>query len=259
MFGNYDLVLPPIGTTQDCEFHLFTDDATLQVDGWQSHHVGLSKFKSPKHANLHFRSCIFDELPGFDQSLYLDANVRILGPLDELFEKFTQSGAGIGVYRHPLRNNVADEIEHCLFSGKVSPCPELDAQIAYQKDAGFADDVGLIETTIILKNHHDTALVAAMHMWQSGFQEFGTRDQFGLPFVLWKAGTKTWYQDHNFREPNPYFGLYPHLAAANVNPRYVYVAGRAYDQPLYKALLEAWHLRWRVKRVLRRLTGRGVT
>ena len=105
MFGNYDLVLPPMAQTSDCEFHIFTDNAALQVDGWQTHFVDLSQFISGKHANLHFKSCVFDELSGFDVSLYVDANVRILCPLDDLFTQFEQSGAGIGAYRHPLRNS----------------------------------------------------------------------------------------------------------------------------------------------------------
>ncbi len=258
MFGNYDFVLPPMAQTSDCEFHIFTDDAALQVDGWHTHIVDLSQFISGKHANLHFKSCVFDELPDFDISLYVDANVRILGPLDHLFTQFEQSGAGIGVYRHPLRNSVEEEVNHCLFvAGKVADCPELHDQIAYQKEQGFKDDVGLIEATIIFKNHNDPSLVVAMRMWESGFNRFGTRDQFGLPFVLWKAGTNIWYQDHNFREPNPYFGLYPHLTN-DVNPRYVYVAAHAYERPLFKLMLEAWHIRWRLKRGWRRLLGKGV-
>lgn len=254
MFGNYDLVLPPIGTTQECEFHLFTDDATLQVDGWTIHHVDLSRFKSPKHANRYYKSTIFEVLQGFDISLYIDANIRVLGSLDAIFAEFEKSGAGFGAYKHPLVNSVAEEVERYLSVYNESRIPEIDEQLDYQKSEGFKDDVGMIEATIHLKNHNDYSLKCAMKLWNKDFQKFGTRDQFGLPFVLWKYEVSIWYQSHYFRDRNPYFGMYPHLKSKRATPLYAIVVARSYSDKFYAIALKLWHFSWSIRRLLRKIS-----
>ncbi len=251
VFNDFDRVFPPVKVEDGISYYLLTDDAAVRVDGWHTMYVDISNFRDAKSANHYYRSMIHEEVPGYDASIYVDGNIRILGNLRQLFEAFLATNAGLGVYRHPLRSTVADEAHACLVSGKISAIDMLQQELQSQKDDGFKDDIGLIEATIMMKNHHDQRMRLAMQLWQDRFESFGTRNQLSLPYVIWKTGVTCLYQDHNFREKNRYFGLYPHMKAHNVNPHYVVTAARAYDSLIYNGLLHLWRFQWAVQRWLR--------
>ena len=156
----------------------------------------------------------------------------------------------LGVFRHATRGSIAEEMAACLARDKVSLTHrELED---YRQD-GFNDKHGLVEAGILLRNHGHIELDPAMSLWWSLFERYRSRDQFSLPYVLWKTGVPCEWKERSFREPNPYFGIYPHFGASNVSPKYAYLCARAYDSAAYRILLTAWHGKWRVQRSLRKL------
>jgi len=251
VFGKYDLVFPPIMPEPELDYLIITDDASMQVRGWQTHVVDAAHFLSPKAANLHFRALVHREFSRYVASLYIDGNIRLIGKTSAFFTDFLASGATLGLFPHPLRETVADEIEACLSASKVVDRNRVSAEFAYYRQNGFLDDVGLIETAIILKNHRGQDLDAAMEMWWSMFEKFNSRDQFSLPFVISQVEVSCFYQDWSFRKKNPFFGMYPHVGNPHVRPLYTYVAARAYDNAFHASILALWHLTWKFRRIFR--------
>lgn len=251
VFGKYDLVFPPIMPEPELDYLIITDDASMQVRGWQTHVVDAAHFLSPKAANLHFRALVHREFSKYDASLYIDGNIRLIGKMSAFFTKFLESGATLGLFPHPLRDTVADEIAACLTAGKVVDPNKVNGELEHYRKNGFLDDVGLIETTIILKNHRGNDLDAAMDMWWSMFEKFGSRDQFSLPYVISQVEVSCFLHDWNFRESNPLFGMYPHVGNSQARPLHIYVAARAYDNAFYASILGLWHLSWKLRRFLR--------
>lgn len=247
VFGGYDRVFPPLHGDPSLDHVLVTDDPKLRVKGWRTHAVPASRFATPKAANLYYRALIHRELPGYDGALYVDGNIRLLGPSAAFIAPFMASGAALGLYPHPLRQTVASEAQACLQQGKLANPDALHAERAFQTSEGFPDDQGLMESGILLKNHKAPGLDAAMALWWEQFERFGTRDQISLPYVLWKSEVSVQWHDHSFRDPNPYFGLYPHRGARGVNPAYADLVARAYGSPTDRALLWAWDS-WRALR-----------
>jgi hypothetical protein len=253
VFGGYDRVFPPVMAESALDYVVVTDDPDLKPAGWRVLRVDPADYGSPKAANLHYKALMHREMPGYDASLYIDGNVRLLGRTSEVFDRFLASGAALGVFRHPTRDCVADEVEACILGRKGDP-ETLRAELTAYRDEGFADDQGLIEATIILKNHNAPDLDPAMALWRDLFSRFRTRDQFSLPVVKARTGVSCVYHDFNFRNPNPWFGHYPHRGAAGVRPLYADIFARAYDSGPHRLLLRAWQAWWSLRR---RLGGSG--
>jgi hypothetical protein len=216
--------------------------------------VDPAAYGSSKAANLHYKALMHRELPGYDASLYIDGNVRLLGRTSEVFEKFLATGAALGVFRHPTRGCVADEVAACAKALKSDPAT-LWAELAAYREEGFADDQGLIEATIILKNHNAPDMDPAMGLWRDLFSRFRARDQISLPVVKARTGFSCVYHDFNFRNPNPWFGHYPHRGAAGVHPLYADIFARAYDSAPHRLMLQAWQGWWKLRRMLRSTPG----
>jgi len=237
--------------SEDISYVLVTDDPGMQVPGWCTRAVERDRFESDRAANRYYKMLPHKAFPGFDYSLYVDGNIRLLAGLKPLFKEFIASKACLGLFPHPLRNSVKEEVEACLKSGKVIDKDNLLKELAHFRQEGFPDDVGLIEATVMLKNHQHPSLNQAMETWWNLFEQFETRDQFSLPYVLWKTGVPYMLQSFNFRDQNPYFGLYTHRKDTRAPKYYGYVQGRAYDSNIYAALLKMWHLSWEIRRSFR--------
>lgn len=255
VFGGYDRVYPPIMMEPELDYVIVTDDALMLVPGWRIHVVEGARFPTNKAANLYFRALIHRELPGYDASLYVDGNLRLIGKTSTLFPKFLESGAALGVYPHPLRRRVVDEAEACILRGKVVDPAAIRMEIAAYAADGFPDDQGLIYTGVLLKNHRAPDLDPAMSMWSLLFQKYCTRDQLSLPYVKWKVGFSCAYLGAYLQHPNPYFGLYPHRGASHVRPLYSHVVARSFDSWAYRCGHKIWQFVWTLRRKLRRRAG----
>jgi hypothetical protein len=259
VFGGYDRVYPPVIQEPELDYVLVTDDDSVRVPGWRNHVVDISVFPNAKAANLHYRALIHRELPSYDLSLYVDGNIRLIGMTSRFFEPFLASGKTLGVFPHPLRRTVTDEADACIKAEKVREPQRVSAELAAYVADGFPDDQGLIETTIMLQDHRAAELDPAMSLWWCLFEKHLTRDQLSLPYVRWKTGVSCMYQDFSFRQPNPYFALYPHWKAADVPVLYTHLSARSHDSVVHRALLRLWEFTWAVRRSLRRTVGKSAT
>jgi len=250
VFGGYDRVFPPMVEEPGIDHVLVTDDPAMAVRGWRTLAIDPAVHGSPKAANLHYKALMHRELGGYDASLYVDGNIRLIGRTGELFDRFEASGAALGVFRHPLRDNVGDEVEACIAAGK-GDASTLRAEYAAHRAEGFADDQGLIEATIILKNHRAPDLDPAMGLWRDLFARFRARDQLSLPVVKARTGVSCAYHDFSFRDPNPWFGLYPHRGARGVRPLYADLVARSYDSLPHRLAAAAWRGWWSIRRAMR--------
>jgi len=251
VFGDYDRVYPPVEADPEIDYVIITDDPDMQVHGWTTRAVDAGAFATPKAANLYHRALIHRILPGYDASIYVDGNIRVLGSTRALFRSFLAAGKAVGTFPHPLRKNVAEEVESCIQNKKAEGAERLRQEYQAYLESGFDDHVGLFETGVLLKNHKVIELDTAMECWNACFAAYRLRDQVSLPYALWRSGVEPHRMNFNFRERNPYFGIYPHKRGRDVNPIYAHVYARSYDSWVYAGILRAWQLFWSVKRLLR--------
>lgn len=255
VFGGYDRVFPPVRPEAGIDYVILTDDPGCRVHGWRSVVMAPAVCDSRKAPNRRLKMLGHAALGSPDVSFYVDGNVRVIGGLTELADGFLRTGAALGVYRHPLRLSVREEVQACVQAGKVSDASAASVEYEQYVSCGFPDDSGLAETGVLLKRHGAPGLDTAMARWWSLFERFDSRDQFSLPFVAWECGIAVEWLPGDIRH-GPHFGLYPHLQSRDSSSRYAYVAARSLDNRAYSLLLRAWHAKWALQRRLRRRTAR---
>ncbi len=242
----YDQVFSPVAATPGVDYVLFSDRRPRFVRGWQWRPkpqavAGLGSAM----ANRRLKFFPGEVFPEADLSIYLDANILVLGDLGPLIAEFLASGAEIGLFVHGERRDVASELAFCAEVGKVSPEEHQkgEAQLAGYRARGCPDDARLTENGIILRRHDGPRLGRAMALWWDELNAHTRRDQLSLPFVLHETGIATKLFDWNYREENPYFHRYPHrsgiLKDAYILMRNKRHYGRA-NHYLYGAVTEGY-------------------
>jgi len=185
VFGDYEPVWDPYRPDADIDFVIVTDDSSYK-GLWVLEHVDSNAHGTARLANRFQKMRFHETLPANGISVYIDANIRPMAPLTPLFESFAKSGADVGLYRHYSRQSVQAEAEACLARGKVDDPESVDAELNFYEAQGFPDSDGLWEGSIIFKRHNSEKLQPAMVDWWNLYSRFQTRDQFSLPFIIWK-------------------------------------------------------------------------
>jgi len=204
VFGGFEKVWPPVRPSVNHTHLLITDNST-PVRGWIVRQVNSGALSSPRLANRREKILFHENLEDHDYSVYIDANVRPTRSLQPLFEHFIASGADIGLYPHYARSTVSAEVTACLVRAKVEDQSRLHEELAFYKKEGFPDESGMWEGSVIFKNHRSARLPAAMHEWWNLYKVYESRDQFSLPFVIWKHGLTVANLDHETDGREHYF------------------------------------------------------
>ena len=186
-----------------------------------------------------------------NSSVYVDANVRPIASLGPLFEDFLSSSADIGLYRHYARSTVRDEARACIARNKVENPASVEEELGFYESQGFPDDNGMWEGSVILRRHDSTRLDRAMDEWWDLYQKFQTRDQFSLPFVIWKHGLEVFDLDHHSPGREHYFVRLQHSTSGVANRTARYLQARSPENLLWKTLHRAfsWLRRYWTKKL----------
>lgn len=235
--GNYDVVLPPLGHTVGADHLLFTDDPSLRVRGWKNRPLSPTSAHLPPNLQNRFQKLLPHAVlpPGYDVSIYIDANIRVQRDLTPLIQ--VMAGSDIGLFPHEVRSRVKEETEACIARGKVRDPDVIRAEYAAYRADGFADPPDcLSENAVLFRRHHAPAVIEAMQLWWDLVERHSGRDQISLPYVLWKTGLAAHRFGFNYRRPNPWFYLYKHWGNAGPKARLkIYAQGRKIEGLPYKA------------------------
>ena len=254
VFENYDKVFPALHNVRGVDCVLFTDSPSLRVAGWRTLPVDIRAFASGKAANNHYRALAHWYLSDYDTSLYIDGNVRVIRPTLKLFSEFEASGADLGIFPHPERNTVSEEIAACAVLGLAEE-DVMRAEYEANADDGFGDDFGLFDCSIDFKNHTSPRLHAAMEHWDRLFQHYKTRNQLSLPYIIWKYGLIVHRMAGNSRKAHDTFHFYPHIKGADTIPLSFIIKARARDWALFR--LFPLEFVFRCIRLIRKISRSG--
>ncbi|ALO46411.1 glycosyltransferase domain-containing protein [Pseudohongiella spirulinae] len=233
VFGDYDRVLKPLNKLKNTDYFIITDNSEMTVNGWQTLLVDSRKFKTPKAANLYYRALIHKVLSGYDTSIYIDGNIKILNGIHEFLIPFENSGCTLGLYPHESRSTVEEEVDACISSGKVLNANDLIDEYQGYLQRGFPDKSGLIETGVIFKNHVTDSLDEPMEVWWQCFSQRSTRDQISLPYVLWKTNPSVYLFDQSYRKYKATFLISPHKHDRRYSELYKLLRPRSRDGVLW--------------------------
>jgi hypothetical protein len=170
-------------TFRGAEFLAFTDIRKSR-SGWQFREP-CSRYEDPnRNAKIH-KVLAHRYLSDFDYSLWIDATIRLLQPVEELIERYL-ADSDIAVFAHHARNCTYVEAESCIKKKLDNPVVIRDQMERYRA-LGFPEELGLYAGTVILRRHTPQT-EHFNEMWWSEISQYSRRDQLSLRFVLWKLG-----------------------------------------------------------------------
>ena len=235
VFGGFEKVWAPLDYSKNVSRYVVSDSPHW-VPGWDSTVTPDPLEKSPRLCNRKAKILFHENLRDTDASLYVDANVRPMGDLNTIFAELMASGADLALYPHYTRSSVRAEAEACLQRNKVRYPDRVGAELDLYSNEGFPDNAGLWEGSVIFKNHQSPKLAAAMSEWWELYSRFENRDQFSLPFIIWKHGLTVLNLDTLSHGREHYFHRIQHSSDGLINRTARYLQARAPESSFWSSL-----------------------
>ncbi|WP_078522991.1 glycosyltransferase domain-containing protein [Thioclava sp. F28-4] len=214
IIDDYDVPLPPRRLNPAFDYILLSNTA-MKAHGWTVRPLPEpARGLSSSDANRWCKMFAHEIFPEYDYSVYLDGNMRSVGELEILLNEFITSGAEIGLFKHPARRTVSEELIALCASDRFTSEEKLAmaAQAArYKNELPPDSGIPLSENGVIFRRHVSPHLSDAMSLWWQEFRHGSKRDQLSLPWVLKKIPLQVHRWGWSFRKPNPYFIHMPHL------------------------------------------------
>jgi hypothetical protein len=187
IFGNYDEVIEPECTPDNCDFFIVTDQ-TLSVNSkWKIISIDLEKYdllsKKNSERNRFFKMhphLLFSE---YKFSMYIDGNISVITDPTEFIHDINLYG--LSLHNHFRRKCVFNEIQLCIDSNKDA-IVNLERHKEYLLSDEMPKNYGMLEASIIIREHNNVSCIKLMSEWWTEYSNFSKRDQISLPHILWK-------------------------------------------------------------------------
>lgn len=185
LFGNYDKNEAPMIHPENIDYYIITDINIPKNSGWKI--INPSRYLPNKEMTNIEKNRFFKMLPNvvfadYKYSIYVDANVLIVSDLTPMVN--AMGGFPLAMFKHKNRDCVYEEAEACLKKKKDSR-ENLERHIENLKANGVPKHAGLLEATVIVREHNNERCIDLMNQWWNEFCNYSRRDQLSLRDVLW--------------------------------------------------------------------------
>lgn len=220
--GGYDTIKEPEVITPGWEYIAYVDELTIiptnsdKPSAWQFVGIGNPNAFGCKKKLSRYYKCFASFYPKKTLTIYVDANMRIIGNLDELVYKSGHAPYHITAVAHQSRNCIYDEIDAVQVGGldnNLNLLPwmlELDRR-QYPVNAGL-NRCGMLIRTYPVNNR---AITSAMAEWWSIIREYTHRDQCSFNYVIAQHPALT-INSITKAEFGKYFKIEPHTKLQKV-------------------------------------------
>lgn len=210
MIGNYEaLNEQPVARRSDIPFICLTDDPSLTSETWQMVKLAPAFKMDPIRSQRMLKICPHrvEALDGFDRSLYIDNSVVLHEAPERIIERYGWA-QGLGLPAHSFRESVMDEFIEVARNGYDDQnriFEQLNHYLTYGEPTLSERPYW---TAIMLRDHRDEAVRAAMLRWAEHVLRYSRRDQLSLNAALRDAGVvpARWELDNR----DSWFHTWPH-------------------------------------------------
>ena len=193
--GNYDKLLAPMYMDDNCDYYLLTDVAdNIPIENEQYYtRINISgklpqEITKPNEQNRYCKMHGYELFPDYRYSIYIDGNIQIIGPISEYVKSIGK--CGLATRRHHFASTVYSGIMRVMIKGVITRREAIDIGnwlIAH----GMPLCKNHFHCSVIICDHDNKTATDILDQW---FQYYRSnevkRDQFYLPYVLWKMGIK---------------------------------------------------------------------
>jgi hypothetical protein len=182
----YDTLKPPATIDDDLDYVVFTDDLCLSaMPPWRPVLIETKRRNARVTTRWH-KLLPHHHLEQYERSLWIDASFTIVGSISRLIDDLGSRGK-LALFPHPQRTCIYDEAEVVKALG-YERAEIVDLQMACYRARGFPRGIGLCESGVIYRAHHDPEVRLVMEDWWRQVEVFSQRDQLSSSFVFWKHG-----------------------------------------------------------------------
>jgi hypothetical protein len=217
LFGEYDSlrdVSVPLRETIDLV--CFTNNRNLVSKTWKIVYVEGKDGLDNHMMNRLYKFFPHVYLANYSRSLYIDANIEIIGDVLKLSNKYL-GDFDIAAPIHADRYCIYQEAESIKLKG-LAPDDEIDRQVQDYKDKNYPCNYGLLEMNVILRNHKSDCIAKLMDEWWDCINLYTRRDQLSFKYSCWKLGVEPGVMSESTRRANPFFIKFRHIKK---NPRLI--------------------------------------
>ncbi|PXX88887.1 hypothetical protein DIT71_17010 [Marinobacter vulgaris] len=189
--NKYDWLLPPLSMPDNVHYVCYSDSYDKDENGWEVRPIPENLNSLPYNLiNRYFKLFPHRFFDGYDWSVYVDGNVRVLGDLSLIIREMSENGEVIGCPAHPDRSTILEEVPVCKALGKFSDSDLqiLEKQLEDYRVDGMSWEQPLTENNFIVRKHSDPEVQALMECWWENLEKYTKRDQISFPYVVWKSG-----------------------------------------------------------------------
>lgn len=186
--GGYDALYEPLFKPENIDYYAVTDFDIPKESLWKRIDIrdfDAVKGLSDKEINRFFKMHPDLLFPGFEYSVYVDGNIRIITDFSEHINRLSE--LGFSTFRHAKRRCVYEEIDACLSQQKAT-ATSLEQYRTHLLEMDFPENYGLAVCSVIARRHHDPQVKKIMEEWWQSYMKYVERDQVVLPEVLRKNG-----------------------------------------------------------------------
>ena len=182
--GDYDELITPTYINENFDYICFTDNKDLVSDFWEirlMEDLNLDKVKKARR----YKVLPHIYLQEYEYSLWVDANFKIIGDLEDFINKYWVNNHPMMCIIHPERDCIYDEAKSCITLKKDSE-EVIESQIEKYKKEAYPKNYGLISSGILFRKHHDPKVIKLMEDWYHEIINNSRRDQLSFNYVCWK-------------------------------------------------------------------------
>jgi hypothetical protein len=178
--GNYDDLDDPVIVPDNYDFYVFTDqELTCKI--WKRLPLPNTKYDNVRLSRyIKMHSLVL--FPEYEYSVYIDANIRIIGDLNEYVSLIESKS--LMVVKHPFRDSVEEECKECIALKKDSK-KLMKTQVNKYLANGFPLEFGLFEGGFQVRKHN-VLCKSILEFWWNEYMNGSNRDQLCLPYAIWK-------------------------------------------------------------------------
>jgi Protein of unknown function (DUF616) len=184
--GGYDAWRGLDQPSADADYVYFSDRLPPgRKDGWEIRPIPeFARRRGPKAASRFVKMHPHLLFPEHAASVYVDGNVLPKTAASAYCRQIAARHA-LSIYRHPVRDCVYDEALECERLGLIY-VGRIAGALAGYRSAGYPAHAGLMESNVLIRQHHDAQLARLMALWWREYETGVTRDQLSLPYLLWR-------------------------------------------------------------------------
>ena len=182
--GDYDDVKEPGFIHPDYDYILFTNNPRLKSDIWEVRYVENEEELDNVKLARRIKILGHEYLPEYDFSIWVDANMEIIGDMDDYKNKYRRKELML-CFNHPKNNCIYQEKEDCLALKKDIP-EIMELQMERYRQEGYPKNNGVISSGVLVRELHNEKVRKVMETWWKEILNGSRRDQLSFNYACWK-------------------------------------------------------------------------